>query len=1054
MRKHIIKRFYTFLILMSSSLVSYANISDLVSERGVIADMQPISQQSSRKITVSGQVIDAGTKEPLIGATVMVKGSTIGTATDSDGKFSFQLENEKGTLVVSYIGFTAIEVPVDNRKVIQIELHPDSDLSLDEVVVVGYGTQKKANVVGSVTTLKGADIQSIPATSVTNALAGRLPGVVAIQKNGEPGNLGSRLMVRGRSTLGNDTGPLVVIDGVQGRSMDEIDPNDVASLSVLKDASAAIYGAQAANGVILITTKSGEAGKPRLNYNFYQGFMTPTQVPELCNAAEYATMLSEYQTYKGAARTYTDEDIELFRNGADPWEHPNTDWYGELIKKWTTTMRHNLTIDGGFKGMTYYVSLGYKKDDAIYKQSSTKYDQYNIRAKLNFPITNWLKADLNTSYIETHRVFPYRSAGDIIGSAIRVVPTSPAFWPNGLPGPDVENGNNPVVTSSLDGGKNDQKTYRSQNTFNVTITPPFIEGLALNGSFDYDINNFYRKRFYHPWTLYYPNWSEATRDPSTGFIIDMPVVPTLRGLSDPRNTEDYERVINKTWNVNINYARTFGAHNVTAYLGFEQYTSDTNNFLGYREGYISNLVQIMDAGSNLNKNTSGGMTIYARRSLIGRFTYSFKDKYLVEVLYRRDGSLKFPPESRWGNFPGFLLGWRASEESFWKQHLSFINYFKLRASYGVMGMDPGASFQYINKYTLADVKGMVFGTKSDIETTLGPPTIANPYITWETQTTQNYGFESQFFNGLFSLDFDYFYNKREDILAARNASVPVFTGLKLPNENIARVDNKGFELEAGFHKTFNKDWRLDISGNFNFNRNKVVFKDEPEVVVPWQETTGHPYGTKLMYKAIGIFRDKEHVDSYPHWSGAMPGDIIFEDVSGDGKITSDDRILIDKTDAPEITYGLNFDLRWKSFTLSVLFQGQGTFYKQNISDDRRGEAGNYFKWQYEDRWSVDNIEGKNPRPFNRTDQYWTYGSNMNTFWLDNTAYLRLKNLVLGYDIPVKIFKSIGITRANVFVSGNNLALLYSATKKFDPEVDGTGVYPAMRTFAIGANISF
>lgn len=1080
MKKQFVNRLCTLLLLFFFLFDSGTVTISYASDRDIHANLLSGPQQNTWKGIVSGQVLDEETKEPLAGATVIIKGTTIGTTTDPDGKYMINTKIGNETLVVSFVGYNAAEEVINNRSIINFELRPTSSQSLDEVVVVGYGTQKKANVVGSVTTLRGSDIKSIPATSVTNALAGRLPGVVAMQKTGEPGNLGSKLMVRGRSTLGDDakyTNPLVVIDGVQGRSMDEIDPNDVASVSVLKDASAAIYGAQAANGVILITTKSGEAGtgRPRLNYNFYQGFMTPSITPELCNSAEYATMLTEYQAYKGVTQKYEAKDIELFGNGQDPWEHPNTDWYGELIKKWTTTMRHNLTIDGGFKGMTYYVSLGYKKDDAIYKQSSTSYDQYNIRAKMNFPITDWLKADINTSYFETHRAFPFKSAGNIFASATRTVPTMPAFWPNGLPAPDVENGENPAVTSSFAGGKNEQKTYRSQNTFNVTITPPFIKGLTLNGSFDYDVNNYYKKEFYNQWILYYPNWEDATRDPQTGFVTDMPLTPSLRGdISSSRNTEQYERTVNKTWNVNASYARTFGDHDVTAYLGFEQYTNDINNFSGYREGYISNLIQIMNAGANLNKNASGSMTIYARKSLIGRFTYSYKDKYLAEFLYRRDGSLKFPPDSRWGNFPGFLLGWRVSEEGFWKNHIPFVNYFKLRASFGMMGMDPGDPFQYMNKYTLAknNILGMVFGTGSNIETTLGPPTVANPYITWEKQKTQNYGFESQFLNGMFNLNFDYFYNIRTDILAARNASIPKFTGLSLPLENIARVDNKGFELEAGFHKSFNKDWRLDVGGNFSFNRNRVVFNDEPERAVAWQRRTGHPYGARLMYRAIGVFKDQDAIQNYPTWgerqdanglwipdpktglkqTTAMPGDLIFEDVNKDGKINSDDQILVDGCDAPEITYGLNFDLRWKSFTLSVLFQGQGTYYKENITDDRRGEAGNYPKWLYEDRWSVNNIDGAIPRPFNRSDQYWK--SNQNTFWFDNTAYLRLKNLVLGYDIPVKYFRAIGITRANVYFSGNNLALLYTATKKFDPEVDGINVYPAMKTFAIGANITF
>ena len=1059
--------------VMKNVLFCFCLLLSVMSPFSSVADERNLVVENQDAFTVSGQVLDGESREPLMGATVVLKGTTVGTATDIDGKFILNLDDGNGILVFSYLGYKSMEVSINNRTIINCELLPTALRALEEVVVVGYGVQKKANLVGSVTTLDGADISAIPATSVTNALAGRMPGVVSMQKNGEPGNLGSNLMVRGRTTLGDNTGPLVIIDGIQGRSMNEIDPNDVASISVLKDASAAIYGASAANGVILITTKSGEKReKPRLSYNFYQGFMTPTLTPELCDAAEYAEMLTEYQAYKGVTQTYDEEDIELFRNGLDPWEHPNTDWYSELISKWTTTMRHNLTVDGGFKGMTYYVSLGYKKDDAIYKQSSTKYDQYNLRAKLNIPITDWLTANVNTSYFEVHKIFPYRSAGSIFESATRIVPTLPAYWPTGEPGPDVENGNNPVVTSSLAGGKNEQKTYRSQNSFDISVAPPFVEGLTLNGSFDYDINNYYRKQFYYPWTLYYPNWSEATRDPETGFVTDMPLTPTLRGLDNPRNTETYERTVTKTWNVNISYARTFGDHDVTAYLGYEQYTNDVNNFEGYREGYISNLVQIMDAGAHLNKNVTGGMSIYARKSWIGRLTYAYKSKYLAEFLFRRDGSLKFPPDSRWGNFPGFLLGWRISEEDFWKNNIAFINYFKLRASYGVMGMDPGASFQYINKYTLANVTGMVFGTESNIETTIGPPSVANPYITWEKQKTQNYGFESQFLDGMFSLNFDYFHNKRTDILAARNASVPKYTGLSLPNENIARVDNKGFELEVGFNKAFNNEFYINVLGNFNFNRNRVVFNDEPKKAVPWQQTTGHPYGARLMYRAIGIFADQDAINSYPSWgqqynqdgtpkldengnrvTTAVPGDIIFEDVNNDGKINSDDKILIDNCDAPEITYGLNIDVGWKRFSLSVLFQGIGTYYKDNIADDRRGESGNYPRWLYEDRWSVDNIEGTNPRPFNRTDQYWK--ANMNTFWLDNTAYLRLKNLVFSYDIPMEFLKNaIGLTKARVYFSGENLALIYTATRKFDPEANGMNAYPLMRTFAIGANIVF
>jgi len=1027
---------------------------------GTILRADPLNIQQ-KGITVTGTVVDK--EGPVVGVNVFVKGTTLGTMTDVNGKYSITVPNKEAKLGFDYIGYSSQEFVVGNQSVINVTL-TSSTHEIDEVVVVGYGVQKKVNVVGSVASLQGEIIKSIPAVSAAATVAGRLPGVTVIQTGGEPGTdayMAPRMYVRGRTTLGTDaakTNPLVIIDGVQGRSIGEIDPNDIASFSVLKDASAAIYGAQAANGVILVTTKSGAAGKPRLSFNFYQGMMTPSRTPQMCNSAEYATMLSEYQTYLGSSRTYSDKDIELFASGADPWEHPNTDWYGELIKKWTTSSRYNLSIDGGSTGgTTYFVSLGYKTDDAMYKQSSTKYEQINIRAKLSIPITNWLNTDVNIAGFKNHKLFPYRGAGDIIGAATRTQPTNPAFWPTGEPGPDLENGDNPVVTSSFAGGKNNQDTYRIQNNLKITVTPPFIKGLSLSAGVDYDLNNFYRKRFFQKWYLYYADKANAVRDPNTGFITSMPLTPQMRGPTGvvlPQLQNDYNRTINTTDRIDLNYVRSFGAHDITVYAGFEQYTSNYNEFWAQRENYVSTLVQILNVGPDLNKTNSGTETIYARKSWIGRLTYSYKGKYLAEALIRRDGSLKFPPNSRWGNFPGFMVGWRASEEGFWKKSLSFINYFKLKASYGEMGMDPGTPFQYINKYNLGSIRGMVFGTNGVIETTAGPPSVANQNITWERQKTKNAGVESQFFDGLLFLNFEYFYNIRDNILAPRNASVPEFSGITLPDENLARVDNRGYEIEGGIHKAINKDLSFDLSGNFSFSRNKVVFQDEPARVVPWQVTTGHPYGAQLMYDAIGIYKDQAAVDASPHWTGAKPGDVIFRDVSGDGKITSDDMILVDYTTVPETFYGAKLNAKYKNFSLDVLLQGQGKLLKKNYADDRRGEEGNYFKFMYDGRWipGADNSNATMPRAWSRSNQYWI--SNANTFWWDNTAYLRLKDVVLSYHIPARIYKSAGISNININLSANNVAYLYSATKKFDAESDGTNAYPTMKTFAIGANITF
>lgn len=1021
-------------------------------------DESVIPAGAQQQKTITGKVVD-DRNVPLPGVAVVVKGTTTGIVTDIDGNYSLPVPADAQTLVFSFIGMKSQEIAIGNQTAINVTMAAEVT-DLDEVVIVGYGTQKRANVVGAVTTVNGDKLAAIPAMNVSNAISGHLAGSTVIQQTGEPGQMSPRILVRGRTTLNGDaqanvsnTAPLVVIDGVPGRSIDEIDPNDVESLSILKDASAAIYGASGANGVILIKTKSGQEGKPRLNYQFFTGMMTPTVIPEVTNAADYATMLSEYQVAQGKARRYSDRDIELFRSGVDPWEHPNTDWYGDLIEKWTNTTRHNVTLDGGAHGMRYYVSFGYKTDDAIYKASSTKYKQYNVRTKLEMPINEWLKTSVELAGFLNNRVYPYKSADAIVGQSTRLVPTNWSFWPKDgwYPGPDIEYGDNPVETSTLSAGTNDQKTYRLLSSFGATIDVPFVKGLSLSGTYSYDLTNYYNKAFYQPWILYYPNWSQATRG-SDGFITDMPLTPTLRGLSTPENSERYDRTINQNTMFNVNYVKSFGDHNMTFFAGYEQYQSDWNYFRGYRKYYISSIIQTMNAGNAKDQSLEGNASIYARKSWIGRATWDYKGKYLAEVVFRADGSLKFPETKRWGYFPGVLLGWRASEENFWKENLAFANYFKLRASYGKMGMDPGASYEFMNKYNLST--GMTFGTSGAIGTAVGPPVIANPNITWETQTTYNVGFDSKFLNDLITLDAEFFYQRREDILTTKDASVPNFTGLSLPRENIGVVDNKGIELTAGIHKAINDDLFINFGGNFAFNKNEIIEMDEPQRAVPWQQLTGHPYGAQLMYNAIGIYKDQAQVDATPHVAGAKPGDVIFEDVSGDGQITNDDRILIDNWDYPFVFYGINADATWKNFTLSILLQGQGKQYKRSQYDNRRGEAGNYYQWQFDDRWTPTNTETEIARAYNRDDLYWSPDVRMSTYWLDNCAYLRLKNIVLNYAIPTKYYSKIGIAKASIYLSGNDVALLWTANKKWDPEANNPGVYPLMKTFAVGANITF
>lgn len=1012
----------------------------------------PSVKQSAQKRKLTGTVTDEK-GEAVIGANIVIKGTTDGTITDIDGNFT--LDVAPGNVVeIRYVGYIQQSVTIDNQSSLSIRLLEDRQ-TLDEVVVIGYGVQKKENLVGAVAAIQADEIASTNAFDVTNAISGRLPGATVIQGSGEPGKDEAQILIRGRSTLGDRKGdskplnPLVVIDGIPDRSLYEIDPNDIESISVLKDASAAIYGSRAANGVILVTTKSGTSKKTTLDYQFSISFKTPTILPKLADAGEYSQYISDYQDYEGLSRLYSDRDIELYRSGIDPWEHPNTDWMGDLVKDWTTDTRHSLSLNGGFEKMRYYVSFGYKDNQAFYKQESTKYKQYNLRVKIDAPITDWLETSVQYGGFLTNKKYPTTDTDHLMGWGTMVVPTVPSFWPTGEPGPDFEAGVNPVINTSFDAGYDLQENYKNELTFRVSVKPPMIEGLSLDAFFNYDVNNYNKKIFKKPWTLYYANYETAVRN-SDGFITSMELEPRLRGLDSPELTEENSRTKKQMFNVSFNYGRTFGDHTFSIFGAFEQLEEDYSIFDAYRKYFISDLVQALDAGGEKDKTNSGKMTIYARQSWISRLNYSFKDKYLMEFIFRRDGSLKFPPNSRWGNFPALLLAWRASEEPFWKENLSFIDYFKLRGTYGKMGMDPGDPFQYINKYALAS--GVTLGTSKDVVTKIYQSVLANPNITWEKQTTYNFGFDSQFLNQMFHLNTEFFFNRRSDILVKKNASVPSFTGLALPDENIGIVDNRGFEIDAGFHKTFG-EVRLDLTGNLSIAKNKVKFMDEPERSVEWQRETGHPYGTKLVYKAIGIFKSQAEVDAYPHWPGAKPGDVIFEDYKADGVIDADDRILLDKTDAPELFYGIKLDLSYKNWSFSALAQGQGNYYVSSISGNR-GIGQNVFKWIADGYWTPENSNSNKARPFHRADQYWSYQTNLSTYWFDNMAYLRLKNLMVNYTIPQSISKKAGISRADVYAAGYNLFLIYSAQRNYDPEVANPQGYPAMRSFNLGVKLTF
>ena len=1017
-----------------------------------------------QQIQVTGTVTDDN-GAPLPGVNVIIKGTTIGTMTDINGKYTIAAPDRSSFVVASFIGYVSVEVPVGNRNVIDITLKTEAT-ALDEVVVIGYGTQKKVNVIGSVTTVSNEEINSAPVTMISNAIAGRLPGAIVQQGSGEPGNDASVILIRGKSTL-NDNSPLIVVDGIAGRDMNSLQPADIESITVLKDASAAIYGARSANGVILITTKRGSEGAPTFTYGFYQGAKTPSMLPEVCDAPTYATMIREMQSYRGVEEInmlFSLDDIEKYRSGAYPWTHPNTDWFAETLKKYSTTRNHNLSVSGGTQVLNYYGSFGYQFDDGIYKNGVTEYKRYNLKANIDVKVNKYIRVGVDmTGSQQNHDSSPY-SAPEVFQYTRRQKPTDAAFYPNGLPAPDVEYGNQPVVMATSVTGSDNTKTYRLNTILSATFTVPGITGLTLSGYYAYDKYFRQNKLFQTPFTLYsldkqaYLNAGNTGVEDGSAFI----TADNKKGpVPEPQLTDSYDESDSKVFNLKLNYDKTVGGvHNISAFISMESSDYLSQGIEAYRRYFLSKQLPYLFAGGTTEWENNGDVSIDSRLNYFGRAMYNYKETYLFQFSLRRDGSLRFSEESgRWGTFPSVLVGWRVSNENFWKNNIKFIDYFKLKASFGQMGNDRVAAFQYLTKYAFGT--GTVLGSGVLYQSGLRQSGTPNPDITWERANVANVGFESALLNSKLTLNADFFYQRRSDILVKRNASVPAFTGITLPDENFGIVDNRGFEIESGYADR-KGDFYYNVNGNIAFARNKIVEYDEPERSVPWQVLTGHPQGAMLLFNAIGIFNDAEDVANYPHVTGARPGDIIIEDYDKDEEITDDDRIIYDKSFDPELTYGMSFNFGYKNWDLRGLIQGAGlTLRTSYVGDNAEGTEGNYLQFWADDRWTVDNIDGAKPRAHEMEEEYWMENY-LTDFSYQKGGYGRLKNLQLTYHIPQRITKALSMKDFQIYFSGQNLLLLYNQNKLVDPESanfddeeeGGVEIYPIMKTYTLGLKVAF
>lgn len=997
--------------------------------------------------SVSGTVTSTS-GEPLVGVGVFVKNTTNGTVTDIDGRFSLSNVPHNAMLVASTIGYRSAEVNSGDQSSVNIKMEEDSML-LDETVVVGYGSQRKVTLTGSVATTSGDALVKNSTVNLSQGLAGRLSGVIVSNRTGEPGKDDATMFIRGRSTLG-DNSPLIIIDGIAGRGEDfsRLTGEEIESVTVLKDASAAIYGSRSANGVILVTTKHGGFDEtPDVTFTYDLGLQQPTRLVKMADAVLFTQAYNDELAITGAAPYYNSTQIQHYVDGDDPILYPNTDWFAEIIKPVSQQHKYGVSINGGSKRASYFVQFNGQYQDGIYYKSATNYNQYNVRSNINVKVTKGLTVGLNLNFRQQHKnysAFPSDSYG-IFYIATRNKPTGAAYYPNGY----LRGGTNPaVLVQDLTGY--DRTT---SNTINTTLTANWdlgfiTKGLSVNGNVAYDVVGKFNKNWQQNWEYY--SYDEITElfEPHMCSYWSTPVLKEKQ--------TNWQRL---TANANINYDRDFSGHHVSALAGYEQSSYRLDYFNAGINSYASDILDEFFAGSADKSwyEIGGYAKETARLSFFGRLGYDYKSKYLFQTLIRFDGSENFPKSNRWGVFPGVSLGWRISEEPFMKNNLPAVTNLKLRASYGEQGNDQIDAFQYMTTYEYSSAARYRMQIDGKDQNYIIPGTIPNPNVTWEVARTWNVGLDGNIRNGLFSWELEYFYTRRSNILCTRNASIPYYTGLtnSLPDENIGIVKNTGIELQLSHeNKVAGGELLYHLAGNFMFAKNTIDYMDE----TPWGEgheymnLTGHPMGAGLYYQVKGINKTQEDLEKYPQMSGATLGDFIFEDLDGDGQITTFDRKRCDLTAVPQIVFGLNFDLTWRNLDFSLLFQGQGRarYYYAPLTDP---VSGNLERDAAANAWTLTNSNSDYPR----------MGSNISngsvtrsSFYYRNAAFLRLKNVEIGYTIPKKVWgERIPVKGLRLYVAGYNL-LTVSGLKNVDPETSDESfqTYPQMRIFNAGLKLTF
>ena len=990
-----------------------------------------------QKQSINGVVKDAN-GDPVIGASVLANGTPVGV-TDMDGRFSVSVA--PGTeLKISYVGFATQSVMVRSGVTNYNITLKDENSALSEVVVVGYGTQKKANLSGSVAQLDSKALENRPISNVSSGLQGLLPGITVTGADGAPGLDNGSILVRGVGTL-NSASPYILIDGVEAGTLNSLDPEDIASISVLKDASsAAIYGSKASNGVILVTTKRGQNGAPKVSYSGYFGIQNATALMERMNSADAAYYYNKALERSGKAARFSDEAIKKFRDGSDPYNYPNTDWY-DLAFKTAWQNRHSVNITGGNEYVKYLASAGYLKQSSILPNAGR--EQFNGRANLDMVLSKRITAHLNLAYIQNNyrdasSAYAGGSSDQIIRQLNIIAPWIVYKYEDGTYG-TVSDGN-PMAW--LESGMTVNRNNRNF-TGMIGLDYQILKDLKLTLQGAY-VDASQRYSYFQKFIQYNPNKA-----------------------SDPNKLEiahyDWHRT---TFDAFLNYDKSFAKHNFKAMLGWHteryKYLPDWM----YRKNFPNNELTDMNAGDASTQQNAGNTRELSMVSYFGRLNYDYAGRYLFEANFRSDASSRFAEAHRWGFFPSFSAAWRISEEPFMESSKSWLNNLKLRASWGQLGNQDALNdyYPWMNTYNL--------NAKYPFGGQLTPGYYQGSYhletISWERSTTWGVGLDFTLFGGLTG-SLDYYNRKTTGIIM--DVSAPAEFALGAYKDNIGALRNQGVELSLAYAKQLNKDWTINVGANFSYNKNKILYLGEgTEYVVDKDNRNrrtaiGQQYKSYYMYKATGkFFNSQQEADDYtakygnPFGRKFMAGDLIYEDTNGDDKLDSNDRIYTKHTDIPAITYGFNLGATWKNIDLSMIWQGVGAvshIYNREVLGEFSGDA-SHPSTLWKDSWTEDNHNAKLPRVFETGNSPSDMTRAMSTFWLWNTAYLRLKTLQLGYTLPKSALKAIGLEKVRIYYAGENLLTFDALPFNIDPEVTSErgSSYPLLRSHSIGINITF